>query len=152
VRYLVGGGEWKDIHAIGAWLGEPRKKAPHISILASLSTGPLVTIDISMGYTSQIKAVASTSGLTIVGDKGVVDKTTDENGKHQATLTSDTLSESVPVKGGSHKDTIGWLVDDFADVIAGRKDHPDALAQGTDGLMAQMIVEEANRQALSKRQ
>lgn len=151
VRYFAGGGEWKDIHAVGAWFGEPRAKAPHLSVLAGLTSGPLASINVSMGYTAQIRATASIHTMTIVGDKGVVDCDGYKDGKRCVTLTSDTLTESIPLAGCGHLKAIGLLADDFADVVEGRKASSEQLADGEDGLAAQIIVEEANAQALTRK-
>lgn len=150
VRHLAGGGQWTDVHAIGAWFGEPRKKSPHLAILARLTSGPLVSMNVSNGYTAQIEARATSHTLTVVGDKGVVSLAAGKDGESKATLTSDTLTESVVVVSYGHKQAIGWMLDDFADVVEGRKSASDRLANGADGLAAQVLVDQVNRQAVEK--
>jgi predicted dehydrogenase len=151
VRYFVGGGRWGEIAAIGAWFGEKVHMPPHISILTGLDTVPVVGISVSMGYAAQIEARTSSSGLTIVGDRGVIDEVTGTDGKVEVRLTSETLCETCPVLHKGHAETIGWMLDDFADVVEGREQSSDRLATGEDGLIAQQLVEVANAQAVARR-
>ena len=46
-----------------------------------------------------------------------------------------------------HNLAIGWLLDEFAQVVEGKISRPPELATGHDGLMAQIIVEETLAQA-----
>ena len=46
---------------------------------------------------------------------------------------------------------MGELLADFADVVEGRKPLPDEIATGKDGLMAQIIMDEANQQAVMRK-
>jgi len=50
-----------------------------------------------------------------------------------------------------HNLAIGWLPDDFAAVVEGEKDMPPELATGHDGLTAQMMANDASKQARAHR-
>lgn len=152
VRYLAGGGEYRDVSAHGAWFGERTTKPPHVAILATLTTGPLVDLSVSMGYAAQIEPKARSEGLTIVGDRGVIDRVRGREGRDELVLTSETLCESTPVLHEGHPTTIARLLEDFAGVVEGRIDPPDQLAWGEDGLAAQELTEEANAQAMARRE
>jgi predicted dehydrogenase len=150
-RYFVGGGEWREIQAMGMWFGEKLDKSPHISLLAQLSSGVMVTLNSSFAYTAYIKPTAYSDMLTVVGDKGVISYMDDQNGQGEVKLVSEALQESIPFAHVSHVDAIGWVVDEFADVIEGRAALSDKLATGEDGWMAQLITDEANRQCIARR-
>lgn len=150
-RYFVGGGEWREIQAMGMWFGEPVVRSPHISLLAQLSNGVMVTLNSSFAYTAYIQQTAYSDVLTIVGDKGVVSFMDDRNGKGEVKLVSEAKVETVPHESVGHGIAIGWVVDEFAAVVEGRAPWSDKLASGEDGLMAQIITEEANRQCIARR-
>ena len=146
MRYFCGG-EWEDIEARGAWFHEDTKYPPHQSIMARLSTGVLVTLNSSSAYTAYVEPSASCGHLTIVGTKGVV-----HEGGGEVQLVSEAHTESVPCEHPGHKEAIGWLLDDFADVVEGRQPRSEMLPTGYDGLMSDVIVKEVNRLAVARRE
>jgi predicted dehydrogenase len=170
-RYFVGG-EWTEIHARGRWLGEEVSQPPHIAILASLDNGVLVTLGASFAYTAHIEPRAYSDVITVVGTEGVINyfddrsgdlgepgSAADAHGGALMTLTSKTLTTSLPVKHADHADFMVAFLRDVRDRIEGRATTPGAgagaeapMATGEDGLMAQVLVEEANRQAVEARQ
>ncbi|MDO9540942.1 MAG: Gfo/Idh/MocA family oxidoreductase [Kiritimatiellia bacterium] len=152
IRYFVGG-EWQDIRAMGAWFDDDLLNAPHITVQGRLTSGVIVTVTYSYAYTAYIKATATAScGITIVGKKGVISHCTDYEKPADMKLTSEDLVESFPIESVPHKLAIGWLVDDFADFIEGRKKTwPAELATGHDGLVAQLVVDEALTQTRTQK-
>lgn len=149
-RHLAGGGEWRDIQALGGWFGEDVKLPTHISIQARLTTGTLVTVNASFAYTASINAVSQVHAFSIVGSHGVIELTKNPQGGEMLRLVSDSLSETVEDKVAGHAAVIPMLLDDFAGAIEAGLPLPSRLASGDDGLAAQEIVDEANRQACAK--
>jgi UDP-N-acetylglucosamine 3-dehydrogenase len=150
-RYFNGGGTWQDIRAYGAWFGEKVRYAPHISIQARLDTGVLVAVNASFAFTAYIPQRLRSSnyeGLAILGEKGVIVMHQAPDGVRHLQLVSETLSEVVPFVPHGHTSVITRLLGDFADSILRGRPLPPEAASGNDGLMAQMITDEANRQAV----
>lgn len=149
-RYFCGG-DWQDIHAVGAWFGEKTTYPPHIAISARLSSGVLVTLNDSFSYGAYIEPTVTSEVLSIVGTKGVIRSYADEENHIEPTLTSEKLTDCYsPGKFSGKNEATAELLADFADVFEGRKPLPDEIATGEDGLMAQIIVDEANQQAVMR--
>ncbi len=149
-RYFCGG-KWREIIARGRWLGEDVGKPPHIAVMATLDNGILATINVSLGYGAQMKPVASSEVMTIVGDKGVINLFNDRIGASPVVrLHSDTLEADCPLESPEHSKVMVQMLRDFADAAGGGSLKPE-LAAGEDGLQAQIFVDEANRQAVEKR-
>lgn len=150
-RYFNGGGEWRDIRAYGAWFGEDVRYPPHITIQARLDTGVLFTLNSSFSFTAYIPQRIPSSNydaMSILGDKGVVVLHQTPEGKRSLQIVSETLSEVVPFDRHGGKTGIVKILNDFAtSILTGRPLPPEA-ATGHDGLMAQLMVDEANRDAL----
>ena len=147
-RYFAGGGDWQDVSALGSWFGEELRNPPHISLLGRLAGGILVTLNSSYAYGAYIpKHRAHSRLMTLVGDKGVINFSTDDEKGTDLKLISADLTDTFAVAGVPHELAIGWLLDDFAAVVRGEKPMPPELATGHDGLMAQVAVQEALTQA-----
>jgi predicted dehydrogenase len=150
IRFFCGG-NWKEVRAMGRWFGEDVAKPPHISVLASLDNGVLATLNASFAYTAYIPGRLFNDVLTIVGTHGVVSHMGDMQTPSVVKLVSADLTEEVPWDDASHDHVMVSLLNEFCDVAEGRKPAADAVfATGQDGLMAQVFVEEANRQALAE--
>lgn len=150
-RYFNGGGTWRDIRAYGAWFGEKVRYAPHIAIMARLDTGVLVTVNASFAFTAYIPQrlrSANFDGLAILGDKGVIVLHQAPDGQRHLQIVSRTLEKTVPFVPHGHTSVITLLLTDFARSIRRRESLPEVMATGVDGLMAQMITDEANRLAV----
>jgi len=157
VRYFCEG-NWKTLHALGAWFGEAMEKPPHIGILGRLDNGVLVTVNASMGYAASIEPRPMNEILVIAGTKGVVslaiDEPTPDAFVHTAArvrISSERLCETIPIVELDHPKAIGMLLDDFAGLIEGSKSSPPELAMGEDGLAAQIATEWANDSAVADR-
>lgn len=150
IRYLLNG-EWIELHSRGAWFGETLTNAPHISILGRISSGAIATITYSYSYAAYIEGNASNKMLTIVGTDGIVDWHMSNNEAHVLHLISRNCTEDFHFENTDHSLAIGWLADDFADYIEGKKSWPPELATGHDGLVAQKLMEEALSQARTHR-
>jgi predicted dehydrogenase len=149
-RYFCGGGHWQDIHASGAWFGEKVRYPPHIAIQARLNQGVLVTLNASFAYTAYIKPKDLHDTIVLLGTEGIVDCRFDiATGKHVVRLTSASLTESRECMAEDHAVVIPQLLADFDAVVTGSAAWPPTLANGHDGWMAQILVEEANRQAVA---
>jgi predicted dehydrogenase len=151
-RYFAGGGAWRDIRAYGSWFGEKVRYAPHIAIMARLDTGVLVTINASFAFTAYIPqrlASANYDALAIVGEKGVIVLHQAPDGTRHLQLVSDTLTETVPFTTHGHTSVITLLLEDFATAVRKGGPLPEAMATGTDGLMAQLCMDKANRLAVA---
>lgn len=146
-RYWLGGGDWTEIRAIGAWLGEAFAYPPHISVLARLGRRVLVTLDVSLSYTAHIPRRAASHGLSIVGTKGVVELRP-EGLRLVCEAREEVFAEGARIR---EVETMASLIDDFAEAVErGGVPSPD-LPTGADGLSAQIAIEEANRQAAAGR-
>ena len=150
-RYFVGGGEWEEIHALGMWFGEDLIRPPHTSLIARLKGGPLVTSNSSFAYTAYIEPTAQSDVMTIVGTEGVINEFATREGSSGIQLVSRIRSECIDSAHVGHGIAIAWVIDELCDLIEGRKAASEVLATGHDGLMAQIITEEVNRQAVSRR-
>ena len=146
MRYFLGG-EWQEIHALGTWFGEPLANAPHLCIQARLTTGAIATMNSSLAYGAYIEPKPRSHVMTVVGDKGVINYCSDGERDTELKLVSETLTEVFPHESVGHNLAIGWLLDEFAQVVEGKIPRPPELATGHDGLMAQIIVEETLAQA-----
>jgi predicted dehydrogenase len=149
-RYFTGG-EWRDVRAMGSWFDEDFSNAPHISVMGRLSNGALVTLNASYAYTAHIKPRASTESISIAGTNGVINYCGDEEGGTLLKLTSEDRTESIPFEDVPHYLAIGWLLDDFAEMLSGAKERSPELASGQDGLIAQEATEQALRDARETR-
>jgi len=145
-RFFLGGGEYTEILARGVWLGDDVAKAPHISLLTRLDGRTLVTLNVSGSYTAHIERRAQSHGLSVVGTRGVV-----ERRERMLRLVAADREEEISLGDWSEKTAIARLADDFAEVISGRKAASAEMPTGEDGLYAQAVVEEANRQAVESR-
>jgi len=150
-RFFLGGGEWQEIHALGEWFGEELNYPPHIAILARLSPGIIVTLNASFAYTAYITQQTSYHGLAIVGDRGVIALAPDAEGKATFKLVSETATESCGLVDADHAEVIPRVLTELDAVVNDGRPLPPFLATGEDGLMAQIIVDEANRQAVERR-
>jgi predicted dehydrogenase len=158
VRFHAGG-KWQTIHAMGAWFGEPFSPPPHIAIIGRMDNGVLATVNASMGYASQIEPRPMHDFLVIVGDEGVVQMAISADSPdefHQpATIKLFSRREVTAIQSrkADHSDSIAVLVDTVASIVDGTVSVEDSgLATGLDGLIAQDVVERANRQAIVERQ
>ena len=149
VRYYVGG-NWEKAHAMGRWFGEDIVQAPHVSILASLDNGVMVSVNASLGYTSQIKPKHMNEVITIVGNKGVISLMGDDHGKVK--IISESVQEEFDHETPGHAEVMVEFMQDVADVVEGKRAVADVtFASGRDGLAAQWLTVEANRQAMETR-
>lgn len=150
-RYFVGG-DWQDVSALGSWFGEELRNPPHISLLGRLTNGALVTMNSSYAYGAYIAEHRPHSRMmTIVGNKGIINFSTDYEKSTDLKLISEGLTETCVVETVPHSLAIGWLLDDFAAVVQEGKPFPAELPTGRDGLMAQVVVEDALHQARARR-
>lgn len=112
-----------------------------------------MTLDSSCAYSAYIKPVVSYHAMNIVGTKGIVRSYGNEEDSVEPTLVSETFADSFcPDKSSNKSGTIGELLADFADAVEGRKPVSPEMAMGEDGLMAQIIMDEANRQAVMQKE
>ncbi|HWL52867.1 MAG TPA: Gfo/Idh/MocA family oxidoreductase [Chthoniobacteraceae bacterium] len=149
-RFWTGGARWETVHALGTWFEEPVKKPPHISILARLANGVMVTLNESFSYGYRLKRMPYTfskNSLAIVGSHGVIHDV--GGGRAGYELVTQEGSETVPFIKTSHRDEIPKVLDAFARFLNGRDDARLAFAE--DGLEAQRIVDQANRDACISR-
>lgn len=154
VRYLSGGGAWQQIQAIGAWFGEKVRYPPHLSILATLDNGVMATVNASFAFTAYIPQRtrnANYRNLAIVGERGVVAYHHDIDGTGAFELVSESQSAVEPARYHGHCVDIAALLDRFATAIRRGEPLPPDVAGGYDGLMAQLCMDEANRQAIRHR-
>ena len=150
VRFFCGGGSWRDICALGEWFGEDCVFPPHISIMARLTSGVLVTINASFAYTAYIKARHHHELYVVVGEKGVVTLEGDPDSAVFRVIT-DAGSEAIPAQEDGHAKVIPRVLEAFAASLnPGSVAHP-AIATGEDGLEAQALVDEANEQAVRRK-
>lgn len=147
IRYYCGG-NWREIVARGQWFGEDTVFPVHQSVLAELDSGVLATLDISAAFGAYVEPpVTAPETLAIVGTKGVI-----QESAGLVRLTSATLCAEVACEHPPHSIAIAWVLDDVADVLAGRRALADTpLATGHDGLMASFAMLEANRQSIERR-
>lgn len=147
IRYLTGGGHWQNVAARGRWVGEvDRKQMPHISVMADLDNGVLATLNESYSYCANINQNSRSSGLSIVGDRGVIHWASDGKNALTLSLTTEDGVETFEFSDLHHAHAIVGMVDDFAAVITGEIDWPETLANGEDGLIAQRIIDESLEQ------
>ncbi len=150
-RYYCGGGRWQDVHATGVWFGEAVRFPPHIAIQARLDLGVLVTLNASFAYTAYIEPRDLHDSIVIVGSDGVIDFRRDwAGGTDTVRLTSARLTETRQYASHGHAAVIPQLLDDLAAVVLDGAARPPMLATGSDGHMAQVIVDAANEQAVRR--
>jgi len=156
---FFGRGNWKTIHAMGAWLGESMPKPPHIGLVGRLDNGVLVTVNNSMGYAASIKPRPMNEVMVIVGTKGVASMALDTDSVEAFTeavvevrLNSEDRQEVFKSSHTSHSSPIGSMLDDLAAFIEDGTALPPWVATGEDGLQAQFAMDEANEQAVKERQ
>ena len=151
-QYFMGGSDWETIHAVGQWFDEPElANPPHLTITARLQKGPLVTLTESMSYRiTYAKRTGDRSGISslhIIGTDGIIESV--EGGVHlHRADASEALCADVH---SSHADEIPWVLDDLLALIQTGKSQSGFLPTGRDGLIAQRITAEANRQAVAGR-
>lgn len=154
VRFWNEGAHWKIIHALGTWFDEPVEKAPHMGILAQLDNGVMVTFEDSFSYGYRLKSQPNTfkkNNLTIVGTEGVITDVLDDQGNTTGyELITDEGREQVAYQITYHYDEIPKVLDHFAGILNGTPEPWPLLPRGTDGLEAQRIVDEVNRQCVEK--
>lgn len=151
VRYLSGGGAWQKIQAMGAWFGEKVRFPPHLSILATLDNGVMATVNASFAFTAYIPQRtrnANYRNLAIVGERGVVAYHHDLEGTAAFELVSEALCAVEPARYDGHRADIAALLERFAAAICRGEPLPPEVAGGYDGLMAQICMDEANRQTV----
>jgi predicted dehydrogenase len=151
-QYFVGGSDWENIHALGQWFDEPQlENPPHLSILARLQNGTLVTQSESMSYrityAKRTGDRSGTSTLTVIGTDGIVESVPEGMRLH----TADATEEFCPEDRSSHSEEIPWVLDDLLVQIQTGKSRTGFLPTGRDGKIAQRITIEANRQAVVTR-
>ncbi len=147
-RYWTRAGGWETIHALGSWLEEPVFNPPHIGILARLDSQVMVTFEDSFSYGYRLQSVPfnfSKQSLAIVGTQGVITDVHDKDGI-SFKLYNDQISEQVAFRHLHHSDEIPKVLDHLSAVLAGEEEDCGWLARGEDGLHAQTIVDEVNRQ------
>jgi predicted dehydrogenase len=147
-RYFVNGGDWQDIHAVGQWFDEPYlENPPHITITARLQDGPLVTSTESMSYRIEYGKRtgdrSGTSSLNLIGTDGIIESVSGGVRLHQ----SDGTEEFQQDERLGHVDEIPLVVSDLLTLIDTGTAASGFLPTGEDGLYAQRITSEANRQA-----
>ena len=150
-RYFCGGGRWQDIHATGAWFGEQVHYPPHIAVQARLDLGAVVTLNASFAYTAYIQPRDLHDTIVLVGTEGVIDfRRGGGVGKDIVRVISASLTETREFATEGHADVIPQLLADFEAVVTRGAPWPPTMATGEDGLMAQVIVDEANRQSVRR--
>lgn len=155
-RYFAGG-DWRTLHALGAWMGEPFDKPPHIGIIGRLDSGALVTVNASLAYGAHITPRPIVDTIQVVGRDGVVSVCIDadsaaayrNNGQVVRLYARDHVEET-PVVMADHVTAIADLVDAAAASIESGQPDP-YLATGEDGYQAQLAVEMANQHAITER-
>lgn len=147
LRYFCGG-DWSRIEARGLWFHEDTVYPVHQSLMAVLGRGVLVTFNASAAYGAYIASqVAGHDSITIVGAKGVI-----RASEGVVRLVSEAHSEEAPCEHPHHSVAIPRLLDDVADVVAGRKALAETpMATGDDGLVASRAMLEANRISVARR-
>ncbi|MBU4428967.1 MAG: Gfo/Idh/MocA family oxidoreductase, partial [Verrucomicrobia bacterium] len=148
-RFVTCGGEWRTVHALGAWFGEEVRFSPHIAILAELDPGIIVTLGESFAFTAYIEPRLEHESFALVGQKGVVVREQAQDGGPVFRLVSESLTTCVPVSTGKGK-PIARVIDAL-DAAVTRREIDSSLATGYDGLMAQVAMDAANRAAIEHR-
>lgn len=147
VRYVTGGGAWSNVAARGRWFGErERQQMPHISIMADLDNGVLATLTESYAYCTNITPRKTCKTYTVVGTRGVINWASDGDDELALSLVTEHGIESMAHERMGHDRAIELMVNDFSRTLQGECEWPVRLARGSDGLIAQRIVDEALRQ------
>lgn len=147
-RFFVNGGDWAQIHALGEWFDETHlENPPHISIVARLKNGPLVSFDDSMSY--RIASGKRTgqrwgpSSLMIVGSHGTIESVAGG----VKVFDRDDREEFCAASDSTHAEEIPWVLGDLLDTLENGVSSSGFLPDGHDGLSAQILTCETNRQA-----
>jgi predicted dehydrogenase len=151
-RYYVNGGDWEDIYAVGQWFDETSlANPPHITITARLKGGPLVTSTESMSYriayANRTGDRSGTVSLTLIGTDGIIEDAPGGVRLHQ----SDGTDEFSADERMTHVDEIPLVIGDLLTLLETGRAESGFLPSGEDGLFAQRITAEANRQANARR-
>lgn len=150
-RFLLGG-SWTSVRAVGAWLNEDFTPPPHISIIGTLDSGPMVSINSSLTFAAHIKPRPMVDNTYIVGTEGVAIVNTDILAGHtKCQLTSKTLCETIEFSETGHSSDITLLLNDVASFIASGCSTPHTFATGEDGYQAMLATEQANSDAIQHR-
>jgi predicted dehydrogenase len=152
-RFYVKGGNWDRIHAIGRWFDEPQLRLPpHIAIQATLKNGPLVTFEDSMSYRIAYGRRSGdrtpTGSLCVIGTEGIIERSP-EGGVRL--WDAQDREEFCPPDRSIHEQEIPWVLADLLVRLETGRSETGFLPEGVDGLIAQRIVVEANRQAVESR-
>lgn len=151
IRYLTGGGDWRNVTARGRWLGErERKQMPHIAIMADLNNGVLATLTESYAYCANITPRKKCTTITVVGTQGVINWAWDGDAERPLSLITEGRFETRDYQEMGHHEAIELMANDFSRTLQGECEWPQRLATGGDGLAAQRIVDEALAQTHQK--
>lgn len=156
IRFWMGGGEeveWEEVTAMGTWFGEEVRYAPHLAILARIGKETVVTFEDSFSYGRLVSKTPwnfHRHTLAIIGTHGVI---VDGNvgGQPCFQLVSDERMEAEFILASHHRDEISEVVDAFAVHLKDPAARTFSFATGHDGLSAQKIVDEVNRQCIARR-
>ena len=151
-RYFAGGGEWRTVRALGAWFGEKVRYAPHISILAALDTGVLITVNASFAFNAYIPRRLKNpnfNNLAILGEAGVIVLHHSADGRAELELLGRDRAAVEVLQSSTHQTDIAEILDTFSRSVRAGRPLPPEVATGHDGLMAQLCMDEANRQAIA---
>lgn len=150
-RFLLGG-NWQCVHAVGAWLNENFNPPPHIGIIGTLDSGPMVTLNASLAFAAAITPRPMVDNLYVVGTDGVAIINTDILGQHTVCeLSSKSLCEKVEFDEGGHSNDIAKLLSEVAAVAINGPNTPHSFATGEDGYQAQLATDLANNDAIKNR-
>jgi predicted dehydrogenase len=149
-RFFVQGGAWEHISALGTWFDETHlENPPHLSILARLQNGPMVSFNDSMSYRidcgKRTGARNGPSSLMIVGTHGTIE---DVAGGTQL-FDRDDHEELCAHISTNHAQEIPWVLEDLLGALKNKNQIAPSgfLPDGHDGYWAQFLTTEANRQA-----
>lgn len=142
------GGEWRDVRAFGTWMGERVKFPPHIAIQGRLTTGVIVTLNASFAHTAHIQAQHQHHGCVIEGEKGVIVLEHNDAGVEGYRLVSDSLAAFHSMNEAGHASVIPRVIEELDAAVTNGTPPSPSLATGFDGLMAQIAMDEANRDAI----
>jgi len=144
IRFVSGGGRWREVRAMGEWFEEEVRFAPHIAVQGRLDTGVLATLNASFALSARIRKPLSQHHFLVIGLGGMIRREVDAAGQEVVVLQAEDEHQVVPFEEAGHEKTIVPLLRDFALAMAGRSG-PFAFARGEDGWAAQVAMDEANR-------
>jgi len=150
VRYVCGGGQWRDVRAIGAWFDEDVRFPPHIGVQGRLGKDTVVTLNESFAFGAYMKQRPTYVNVAVIGTRGVVVLESLKDQPPAFRLTSDSLNAVVPLDETDHAQTIVYLLRELDAAIHGGAG-PFNFAIGEDGLAAQLALDAANRDAVKGR-